>query len=80
VLKDQKKFGRDFKVYFRSTTPQEDHYHDYFIADDKLCADAGLDTLPSYHRIVYPARTTKWNSWRMGLRDYAQLLFRDVPV
>lgn len=76
VMKDREKFAKNYKVYFRSTTQQEDHYHDYFIADDKLCAQSGIDKLPSYHRIVYPTRTTKWNSWRLGLRDYAQLLFR----
>jgi enterochelin esterase family protein len=76
VMKDPTKFTRNYRVYFRSTTPQEDHYSDYFIADDKLCADAGIDKYPGYHRIVYAARTTKWNSWRLGLRDYAQLLFR----
>jgi enterochelin esterase family protein len=76
VMKDAKKFAANYKVYFRSTTPQEDHYSDYFIADDRLCADSGIDKLPGYRRIVYPARTTKWNSWRLGLRDFAPLLFR----
>ena len=74
-LKDPKKFAENYRVYFRSTTPVEDHI-EYFYADDKLLADAGIDKLPSNHRIVYPQRTTKWNSWRLGLRDYAQLLFR----
>jgi enterochelin esterase-like enzyme len=75
VLKDPKGFAGNYRVYYRSTTPAEDHF-EYFLADDKLCADAGVDKLPSYHRVVYPARTTKWNSWRLALRDYAQLLFR----
>ncbi len=75
VLKDREKFARDYKVYFRSTIPVEDHF-DYFLADDKLCADAGIDTLPGYRRIVYPKRTSRWNGWRMGLRDFAQMLFK----
>lgn len=79
VLQDPKAFAKNYKVYFRSTTQREDHF-DYFVADDKLCADAGIDKLPNYHRIVYPTRTTKWNSWRLGLRDYAQLLFRQTAA
>ena len=75
VMQDPAKFVNDYKVYFRSTTPLEDHIS-YFYADDKICTDAGIDRLPSYHRILYPERTSKWNSWRMGLRDYAKLLFR----
>lgn len=75
VMKDPKKITENYKVYFRSTTPVEDHV-DYFYADDKLLTDAGIDKWPGNHRIVYSQRTTKWNSWRLGLRDYAQLLFR----
>lgn len=69
-------FASQFKLYFRSTTPQEDHL-EYFEADDAICAQAGVDQLSCYHRILYPPRTAKWNSWRMGLRDFAQLVFRD---
>ncbi len=75
VMRDSARFASNYRVYFRSTAMSEDHF-DYFLADDKLCAKAGIDKLPGYHRTVYPPRTTKWNSWRLGLRDYAQLLFR----
>ena len=68
-------FASCFKLYFRSTTPQEDHL-EYFEADDAICEKAGVSALPCYHRTLYPARTSKWNSWRMGLRDYAKLLFK----
>lgn len=75
AMKNPAKFARDYKVFFRSTTPAEDHF-EYFMADDQICARSGIDKLPSYHRVVYPKRTSKWNSWRMGLRDYAQLIFK----
>ena len=65
-----------FDLYWRSTTPQEDHL-EYFEADDEILKEAGIDTLPCYHRVLYPPRTAKWNSWRMGIRDMAQLLFRE---
>lgn len=68
-------FDKLFKVYFRSTTPQEDHL-DYFEADDALLAEAKFDQAECYYRILYPERTTKWNSWRLGYRDFATLLFK----
>lgn len=70
------KFAQNYNVMFRSTCPQEDHL-EYFLEDDKLFEAAGISTLPCYHRVLYPSRTAKWNSWRMGLRDFAQLLFRE---
>lgn len=76
VMKDARRFAENYRVYFRSTTPQENHF-EYFVADDSICAKAGVDRLPSYHRAVYSERTTKWNSWRLGLRDFAQLIFRE---
>jgi enterochelin esterase family protein len=75
VMKAPEEFAKNYKVYFRSAMPQEDHLP-YFLADDKICANAGIDKLPSYHRIIYPQRQSKWNGWRMGLRDFSQLLFR----
>ncbi len=76
VLKEgAEKFAEKYHLFFRSTTPAEDHL-DYYEADDELYKKAGISELPCYHRLLYPARTSKWNSWRMGLRDFAQLLFR----
>lgn len=68
-------FAENYRLYFRSTTPQENH-PEFFEADDGLLRAAGIDTLPCCRRILYPAHTSKWNSWRMGLRDFAQLVFR----
>jgi enterochelin esterase family protein len=68
------RFAEKYRVFYRSTTPNEDHF-DYFEADDEICKAAGVAALPCYHRSVYSPETSKWNSWRMGLRDYAQLLF-----
>ena len=68
-------FASQFRLLFRSTTPNENH-PEFFAADDESYAKAGIDQLPGYHRVMYPGNVTKWNSWRMGLRDFAQLLFR----
>lgn len=68
-------FENYFHVYYRSTTPQEDH-PDLFYNDDALLAKAGFDKLPCYTRRLYPENTSKWNSWRLGFRDYAKLIFR----
>lgn len=75
VLKDSRAFGENYKIFFRSTTPLEDHFN-YFESDDIICAEAGIDKLPCYHRYLYSSTTSKWNSWRMGVRDFAKLLFR----
>jgi len=74
AMQDSVAFAENYKVYFRSTTPLEDHF-DYFKADDEICLKAKIDQLSCYHRVVYPPHTSKWNSWRMGVRDFAQLIF-----
>lgn len=76
VISDPKGFGEKYRVYFRSTTPLENHF-EWFEEDDRLCTKYGIDTLPCYHRIVYSNTTSKWNSWRKGFRDFAKLIFRD---
>lgn len=68
-------FAEKYRLFFRSTTPAEDHL-EFFEADDALYEKAGIAALPCYHRILYPENTAKWNSWRLGLRDFARLLFR----
>lgn len=68
-------FSDNYRVFYRSTTVRENHF-EYFEGDDALCADAGIDKLPCYTRRVYSERTSKWSSWRMGIRDFAQLIFK----
>lgn len=75
ALSDPEKFLENYKVYFRSTTPNEDHF-EYYEDDDARYKRAGVDSLPNYRRIVYPDGTSRWKSWRMGLRDYVKLLFK----
>lgn len=72
---DPEEFSRRYRVFFRSTTPQEDHF-DYFENDDAILAKAGVDKLPCNHRIVYSGQTSKWDSWRLGLHDFVQLIFK----
>lgn len=73
--KDPSEFSRRYRIFFRSTTRREDHF-DYFEADDAILAKAGIDTLPCNHRTVYSDQTSKWDSWRLGIHDYVQLLFK----
>ncbi len=63
-----------YRVFFRSTTPAEDHL-EYFEADDAICERAGVTDMEGYRRILYPPETSKWNSWRRGIHDFSQLLF-----
>ena len=75
VMQDAEKFAENYKIYYRSTTRLENHF-EYFEADDELCAAGGIDKLPCYHRKVYSDTTSKWSSWRMGIRDFSQLIFK----
>jgi len=69
--------AKQYKVLFCSATPQEDHF-DYFLNDQKLMKEAGLEELmPGYHREVHPMRLTRWCSWRLGFRHFAEMLFRE---
>lgn len=68
-------FAGNYKLYWRSTTPQENH-PEFFFADDELLKQAGIYDLPCHHRKLYSPVTSKWNSWRMSLRDFAQLVFK----
>lgn len=76
VLKEgAEAFRKNYKLYWRSTTPQENHL-ELFLRDDELLKDAGIYALPCHHRTLYGPNVSKWTSWRRGLRDFAQLLFR----
>lgn len=68
-------FAKNYKLYWRSTTPQENHL-EFFLADDELLKEAGIYNLPCHHRMLYAPTISKWSSWRKGLRDFAQLLFK----
>jgi enterochelin esterase family protein len=76
LAEGSERFGENYKLYWRSTTPQENHL-DFFLEDDKLLKDAGIYYLPCHHRKLYEPNTSKWNSWRMGLRDFATLVFNN---
>lgn len=76
ILANPEQFKKNYRVFFSSATPEEDHM-DFFKKDHELMLEAGLGDMPGYHYIIHPARMTRWCSWRMGLRDYAKLLFRD---
>lgn len=69
-------FAKKYKLYWRSTTPQENHL-EYFLGDDDLLKEAGIYDLLCHHRMLYSPETSKWNSWRMGLRDFVQLVFKE---
>lgn len=76
VLKEgAEHFAAQYKLYWRSTTPQENH-PEFFMADDELLKEAGIYDLPCHHRKLYSPATSKWSSWRQGLRDFAELVFQ----
>lgn len=76
VMKDGKLVKENFRVFYQSATPEEDHL-DYCLIDKKICEECGVSEMPGYRFVVHPAGTQRWSSWRMGLRDFAKLLFRE---
>ncbi len=76
ALKHPEKIMNDYDLIFCSATPQEDHF-DYFLNDARLMREAGLEEMEGYVREVHDGRFTRWCSWRMGLRSFASLLFRN---
>ncbi len=69
-------FRENYRVFFQSATPQEDHL-DYCWLDNQLCKECGIADMPGYRFIVHDAHATKWTSWRLGIRDFARLIFRE---
>lgn len=75
VIQDKDTFIGNYKVFFGSATPQEDHM-DFFSIDDRLMHEAGIaDAMEGYRYLYYEPHITRWEGWRMGLRDFAQMLF-----
>lgn len=76
VMKDGKLVKENFRIFYQSATPEEDHL-DYCLIDKQICEACGVSEMTGYFFIVHPKGTQRWSSWRMGLRDFAKLLFRD---
>lgn len=79
ALADPDSFVENYRVFFASATPQEDHLP-YFLKDGELMEESGIAARlgPGYKRIVHAPNLTRWESWRMGLRDFAAMLFKEL--
>lgn len=77
VMKDGKLVKENFRIFYQSATPEEDHL-DYCLIDQEICEKCGVTQMPGYRFIIHPKGTQRWSSWRMGLRDFAKLLFREA--
>lgn len=77
VMANPEQFMKDYKVFFCSATPQEDHIP-LFNKDAEIMREAGIEgKMPGYRRVLHDGRFIRWDSWRMGLREFATMLFRD---
>lgn len=77
VMANPEQFMKDYKVFFCSATPQEDHIP-LFNKDAQIMRDAGIEgSMPGYRRVLHDGRFIRWDSWRMGMREFATMLFRD---
>ncbi len=77
VMANPEQFMKDYKVFYCSATPQEDHIP-LFLKDAEIMRQAGIEgNMPGYRRVIHNGRFIRWDSWRMGLREFATMLFRD---
>ena len=77
VMADPEQFMRDYKVFFCSATPQEDHLP-LFLEDERIMRKAGIEgKMAGYRRVIHDGRFIRWDSWRMGLAEFATILFRE---
>lgn len=77
VMANPEQFMKDYKVFYCSATPQEDHIP-LFMKDAEIMREAGIEgKMPGYRRVIHDGRFIRWDSWRMGLREFATMLFRD---
>lgn len=77
VMANPEQFMRDYKVFFCSATPQEDHLP-LFLKDAEIMREAGIEgKMPGYRRVIHDGRFIRWDSWRMGMREFATMLFRE---
>lgn len=77
VMSNPEQFMKDYKVFFCSATPQEDHLP-FFLKDAEIMREAGIEgNMPGYRRVIHDGRFIRWDSWRMGMREFATMLFRE---
>lgn len=77
VMSNPEQFMRDYRVFFCSATPQEDHLP-LFMEDARIMREAGIEgVMPGYRRVIHNGRFIRWDSWRMGLAEYATMLFKN---
>lgn len=77
VMANPQQFMKDYKVFFCSATPQEDHIP-FFMKDAEIMREAGIEgAMRGYRRVLHDGRFIRWCSWRMGMREFATMLFRE---
>ena len=76
LFKDHERFIREFRVFCRSIGDL-DGLKGRFDTDSEFLHKHGSDTLPNLKSIIYPNRFHDWGTWRIALRDFARMIFRD---
>jgi enterochelin esterase family protein len=71
AMEDAEKFNNSFNTFFRAIG-EADPFMEHFLSDDEFCREHGINCT----RQIYEG-THDWNVWRMCLRDFAQLIFRN---
>ena len=80
VMANPEQFKKDYCVFYCSATPQEDHLP-LFLKDAEIMRRAGIEgTMLGYRRVIHDGRFIRWNSWRMGFKEMATMLFKEEEI
>lgn len=72
ILDNKEEFAKQFPIFFRAIG-DSDHLLSYFESDDKLLQEKQITHIRKIYNGIHD-----WNVWRMCIRDFAQLLFKQL--
>lgn len=74
ILNDAEAFAKEFPVFFRAMG-DKDPFWENFEHDDRVLGEKGI----AHIRKIYTG-THDWNVWRMCIRDFVQLIFKQPKI
>lgn len=75
MFREPARFAEEFRIFYRSIGAL-DGLKGRFDADQAFIGMYGVDKLPNYREAVYPGRFHDWGTWRLALKDFAQMIFK----
>lgn len=73
-LNNKEIFEKNFTVFYRSIG-EKDNFMEYFLEDDIIICEKGIDRINGYHREVFPDLFHSFGAWRLAFRQFIKLIF-----